>query len=102
MFRRSEEHLRRHHRSLVSTLLVVVWQHLIGSQVLTLCPPLRNVSRVQDVTESRPSRKINDVLQITIMFTLEANNRTGVNTSYILGHGIEIAYCSPSKTIIGK
>ena len=58
-------------------LLVVV---LIGSQVLTLCPPLRNVSIVQVVTEFRPSMEIDDVLQITIKFTLEANNRTRVNT----------------------
>ena len=57
-----------------------------------LCPPLRNVSRLQAVTESRPSREINNVLQIRIKFTLEANNRTRVNTSYILGHGIENAY----------
>ena len=76
-------------------LLVVVRQHQIGSQVLTLCPPLRNVSRVQAVTESRPSREIDDVLQITIKFTLEANYRTRVNTSYVLGHGIGKAYCSP-------
>ena len=73
---------------------------LFDSHVLTLCPPLRNVSRVQAVTESRPSREIDNVLQITINFTLEANNRTRVNTSYILGHGIEKAYCSPSKAII--
>ena len=70
-------------------LLVVVRQHLIGSQVLTLCPPLRNVSRVQAVTESRACREIDDVLQIIIKFTLEANNSTRINTSYILGHGIE-------------
>ena len=79
---------------------MVVRQHLIGSQVLTLCPPLRNVSRVQTVAESRPAREIDNVLQITIKFTLEANNRTRVNTSYILGHDIEKAYCSPSKAII--
>ena len=30
-----------------------------------------------------------DVLQITIKFTLEANNKTRANTCYILGHGIE-------------
>ena len=47
-------------------LLVVVRQHLMGSQVLTFCPPLRNVSR--------PSREIDDVLQIRIKFTLEDNN----------------------------
>ena len=70
-------------------LLIIVRQHLIGSQVLTLCPPLGNVSRVQAVTESRPSREIDDALQITIKFNLEANSRTRVNTSYILGHGIE-------------
>ena len=81
---------------------MVVRQHQIGSQVLTLCLPLRNVARVQTVTESRPSREIDDVLQITIKFTLEANNRTRVNTFYIHGHGIEKAYCSPSKAIIGK
>ena len=50
------------------------------------------------VTVSRLSREIDDVLQITIKFTLEANNRTGVNTSY----GIEKVCCSPSKAIIGK
>ena len=44
-------------------------------------------------SESRPAREIdNDDLQITIKFTLEANNGTRVNTSYILGHGIEKAY----------
>ena len=37
-----------------------------------------------------------------IRFTLEASNRTRGNTSYILGHCIEKAYCPPSKTIIGK
>ena len=52
--------------------------------------------------ESRPTREIDNVLQITIKFTLEANNRIRGNTSYILGHCIEKAYCSPSKTIIGK
>ena len=83
-------------------LLVVVRQHLIGSQVLTRCPPLQNVPRVQAVAESRPTREIDDVFQITIKFTLEANNITRENTSYILGHCIEKAYCSPSKTIIGK
>ena len=45
---------------------------------------------------------MDDVLQITIKFTLEANNRTRVNILYILGHGIEKAYCSQSKTIIDK
>ena len=55
-------------------LLVIVWHHLIGSQVLTRCPPLYNVSRVQAVAESRPAREIDDVLQIIIKFTLEANN----------------------------
>ena len=67
--------------------------------MLTRCPPLQNV---QAVAESRPTREIDDVLQITIKFTLAANNRTKGNTSYILGHCIEKAYCSPSKTIIGK
>ena len=38
---------------------------------------------------SRPSREIDDVLQIRIKFTLEANKRTRVNASFILGHGIE-------------
>ena len=46
--------------------------------------------------------EIDDVPQITIKFTFEANNRTRGKTSYILGHCIEKAYCSPSKTIIGK
>ena len=58
--------------------------------------------RVQAVTKSRPAREIDDVLQITIKFTLEASNRTRGNTSYILGHCIEKANCSPSKAIIGK
>ena len=31
-------------------VVVVVRQHLIGSQVLTLCPPFRNVSRLQPVS----------------------------------------------------
>ena len=75
---------------------------LFGCQVLTLCPPLRNVSRFLVATESRPAREIDDALQITIKFTLEANNRTRVNTSYIFGHGTEKAYCSPSKAIIDK
>ena len=83
-------------------LLVVVRQHLIGSQVLTLCPPLWNVSWLQAVNESRPSREIDDVLKITINVTLEVNNKTRANTSYILGHGIEKAYYSPSKPMIGK
>ena len=52
--------------------------------------------------ESRPAREIDDVLQITIKFTLEANNRTRGNTFYILGHCIGKAYCAPSKTIIGN
>ena len=80
---------------------MVVRQHIIGSQVFTLCPPLRNVCRLQAVTKSRPFWEIDDVLQITIKFTLEHNNRTRVNTSYILGHGIEKAYRSPSKAIKG-
>ena len=46
--------------------------------------------------------QIDDVLQITIKFTLEADNRTRGNTAYILGHCIKKAYCSPSITIIGK
>ena len=57
---------------------------------------------IQAVAESKPTREIDDVLQITIKFTLEANNRTRGNTFYILGHCIEKAYCSPSQTIIGK
>ena len=79
--------------------VVVVRQHLIGSDVLMLCPPLQNVSRVHAVTESRPSREIDNVLQITIRLLLKL---TRVNTSYILGHGIEKVYCSPSKAIIDK
>ena len=43
--------------------------------------PLRNVSIFQDVAESRSDSEIDDVLQITIKFTIEANNRTRVNTS---------------------
>ena len=48
-----------------------------------MCLPLRNVFR--------PSKEFDDVPQITIKFTLEtnSNNRTRVNTSYILGHGTE-------------
>ena len=87
---------------LLDVILVVVRQHLIGSQVLTLYPPLCNVSIAVAVAESRSSMEIDDVLQITIKFTLEADNGTRVNTSYILGHDIEKAYCWPSKTIIGK
>ena len=66
------------------------------SQYLLTCGCLaaRSSRCVKVVTESRPSRDIDNVLQITIKFTLEANNRTRVNTSYILGHGIEKAYCS--------
>ena len=85
----------------LTLLLVVVRQHLIGSLALTLCPPLRNVSKVKAVIQSRPSREIDDVLQITIKFTLEVNNRTRVNIC-IFGHGIEKVYCSPSRAIIGK
>ena len=39
--------------------------------------------------ESRPTREIDNDLQITIKFTVEANNRTRGNTSYILAHCIE-------------
>ena len=70
----------------------------------SLCPPFQNVSRDQDVAESRPAREIDDVLQISIKFTLEANNKTRVNTSYIFGHGIErcIVCHLKTKAIIGK
>ena len=66
------------------------------------CPPLLNFTRVQAVAESRLAREIDDVLQITIKFTLEANNRTRGNTSYIHGHCMEKAYCLPSKAIKDK
>ena len=56
----------------------------------------------ESVAESRPAREIDNVLQITIKFTLEASNRTRGNTSCIFEHCIEKAYCPPSKTIIGK
>ena len=36
---------------------------------------IKNVFRVQAVAESRPAREIDDVLQLTIKFILEANNR---------------------------
>ena len=61
-----------------------------------------NVCRVQAVADSRPDREIDNILPITIKFTLEAHNRTRVNTSFIFGHDIEKAYCLPYKAIIGK
>ena len=42
-------------------LLLVVRQHLIGSQVLTRCPPLFVVHGVQAVVESRSSREIDNI-----------------------------------------
>ena len=36
------------------------------------CPPLQNVYTVQAVVESRTAREIDNVLQITVKFTLEA------------------------------
>ena len=65
----------------VSMLLVVVRQHLIDSNVLTWCPPLRRVSWVQDVIESRHSREIDNIPQITVQFFLKSNNIIGGNTS---------------------
>ena len=90
--------------SYLLVLLVVVQKHLFNSQVLMWVPPLQTVSRVQAVAEFMPAREIDDVLQITIKFTLEANNRTSTrgNTSYILGHCIEKVYFLPSKAIIRK
>ena len=49
---------------LTSYLLLVVRQHLIGSQVLTRCPPLFVVHGVQAVVESRSSMEINNIPQI--------------------------------------
>ena len=45
-------------------LLLVVRQHLIGSQVLTRCPLLFVVHGVQAVVESRSSREIDNISQI--------------------------------------
>ena len=45
-------------------LLLVVRQHLIGSQVLTRCPPLFVVHGIQAVVESRSSREIDNIPQI--------------------------------------
>ena len=92
----------RKNKVVKNVLLAVDQQHLIDSQVFARCPPLQNVSRVQAVAESRPAREIINVLKITIKFTLEANNITRGNASYIRGHCIEKAYFSPSEAIIGK
>ena len=43
----------------------------------------RGVHHCKMSPESRPAREINNILQIIIKFTLEANNRTRGNTSYI-------------------
>ena len=48
----------------VGYLLLVVRQHLIGSQVLTRCPPLFVVHGIQAVVESRSSREIDNIPQI--------------------------------------
>ena len=48
-------------------LLTYLWlfrQHLIGSQVLTRCPPLFVVHGVQAVVEYRSSREIDNIPQI--------------------------------------
>ena len=45
-------------------LLLVVRQHLIGSQVFTRCPPLFVVHGIQAVVESRSSREIDNIPQI--------------------------------------
>ena len=81
---------------------MVVRHHLIDSQVLMRCPPLRRVSRVKAAAESSPVMEVNNVPQITVKFFLKANNRTGGKTSYILWYGIEKAYCTPSDPIVGK
>ena len=53
------------HRIITFTyLLLVVRQHLIGSQVLTRCPPLFVVHGIQAVVESRSSREIDNIPQI--------------------------------------
>ena len=48
----------------VTYLLLVVRQHLIGSQVLTLGPPLFVVHGVQAVVESGSSREIDNIPKI--------------------------------------
>ena len=50
--------------TVILLLLLVVRQHLIGSQVLTRCPPLFAVHGVQAVVESRSSREIVNIPQI--------------------------------------
>ena len=77
-------------------ILVVVQQHLID------CIHHCEMSPYSWLLLN-PDREIdNVVLQITIKFTLEANNRTIVKPCYIFWHGIENAHCSPSKDIVGK
>ena len=49
---------------IVTYLLLVVRQHLIGSQVITRSPPLFVVHRVQAVVESRSSREIDNIPHI--------------------------------------
>ena len=57
-----------------------------------MSPAIYSVSGVLVVAESRSAREFDDVLQITVKFTLEANNRTGENTSYIPKHSNENAF----------
>ena len=76
----------------VYLLLVVQW-HLIGSQVITWCPPLFVVAGVQAVVKSRSAKEIDNIPQIYGKFTLKAKNRTRGNTSYVFMHIIEEENC---------
>ena len=72
--------------SSVNYLLLVVRQYLIGSQVITRCPPLFVVAGVPAVIEPRSPREIDNIAQIYVQFT---QNKTRGHISDVFRHSIE-------------
>ena len=70
-------------------LLLVVQRHLVGSQVITKCPPFDTVSTVQAVVETWHTWMIDNVHQIRIKCMLETIDRTRSGTSNKFWQGIK-------------
>ena len=87
---------------LVTYLLLVVQRHLVGSQVITKCPPFDTVSTVQAVVETWHTWMIDNVHQIRIKCMLETIDRTRSGTSNKFWQGIKQSNGTPPETIIGK
>ena len=83
-------------------LLLVVQRHLVGSQVITKCPPFDTVSTVQAVVETWHTWMIDNVHQIRIKCMLETIDRTRSGTSNKFWQGIKQSNGTPPETIIGK